>query len=127
MPQDGNGYDTIDFGNLFNQNSFNFLLGSNYFNERSMGIERYGSAKERNEHQLMSYTRKGIDHSLWDWGINHCQDFADHARHDCGLGRNGKGKDDDTVKALNHVLEDANNIDNIATIFNNYYKNESIY
>jgi len=128
MPQDGYGYDTIDNHNYLRADTFNFLFSddnhASFFYILRLSNPKNKSEQEKNEHKLLSYTRKGIDQSLWDWGINHCQDFADHAHHDCGPGMNNNSKDSDTVSALYDVLDDANNINTLAVRFyNNYFGN----
>jgi hypothetical protein len=129
MPQDGNGYDTISDNNDFVQKiSFINTLDEN--NPRNFyKIRNYNKKEtdkiliEKYEHDLFSYLKNGVDQSLWDWGINHCQDFADHAHHDCGPGMHNNSKDSDTVNALNNVLNDANNINQVADKYYNYYFN----
>jgi hypothetical protein len=115
MPQDGYGYDKIEIDSFLPINTFDFLINNDNIKDENKNI------LEKKEHEIICYTYKGLDQSLWDWGINHCQDFADHARHDCDPGMHNNSKDDDTVSALYNVLDNAYGIRYLANIFRNYY------
>jgi hypothetical protein len=113
MPSDdGHGYTRINFSDNYDYNSFDFL--------KTSGLN------DTDSHKLTLKVTE-LDKGMWDWAMSHCRDFTDHASHDCGLGRDNKSLDTHTVLALEHVLEDANQIKDIASVFNNnYFSNNDI-
>lgn len=110
---DGHGYKRINFSDNYHKGSFDFLNNSGFLNDRE-------------SHNLILNIGK-LDKGMWSWAISHCRDFADHASHDCGLGRNNQSLDTHTVLALEHVNEDSIIIyENALEFYNKYFSNNYI-
>lgn len=132
-------YDSFDF--LSNDNNDRNVAGEEFkLSDKiigtvdSNGNQNIGNGSNYNLinyqilcNKLLSYSKYLYNDPRWNQGINHCQDFADHAHHDCAPSEmailNGESKDTQTVNALGDVKIDVGRLDLTSSKFKDNYFN----
>jgi hypothetical protein len=132
-------YDSFDF--LANNNEDRTVEGEEFkFSNKLIGtVDSNGKQSVENGrnynlinyqilcNKLLSYSKHRHNDGRWNQGINHCQDFADHAHHDCAPSEmailNGESKDTQTVNALGDVKIDVGRLDITSSKFKDNYFN----